>query len=212
MTATAGTTIEGVSVLSRQDGRAGDHFDIALSRGGIEVRRHGVPAQLMSWDHVSQWEIEEHDGYVLLTLRSRGATTPLVVPGWTLDDLEVLMRDVTSDPAPYSPDAGVATAPGVPERVEAGHAPPATTVRPQAAAHAPMADGDHRTAPVQPQRLEQPQPQRQSRAERRRQRRRHAAWKPVVAVVLLGALAAGVTLVLLQSAGVINWGFLGPVA
>jgi hypothetical protein len=34
----------------------------------------------------------------------------------------------------------------------------------------------------------------------------------VVAVVLLSALAAGVTLVLLQSAGVINWGFLGPVA
>jgi hypothetical protein len=33
----------------------------------------------------------------------------------------------------------------------------------------------------------------------------------VVAVVLLSALAAGVTLVLLQSAGVINWSFLGPV-
>ena len=31
-------------------------------------------------------------------------------------------------------------------------------------------------------------------------------------VVLLGVLAAAVTLVLLQSAGVINWGFLGPTA
>jgi hypothetical protein len=38
------------------------------------------------------------------------------------------------------------------------------------------------------------------------------AWKPLVAVVLLSVLAAGVTLVLLQSAGVIHWGFLGPVA
>ncbi len=31
-------------------------------------------------------------------------------------------------------------------------------------------------------------------------------------VVLLGVLAAAVMLVLLQSAGVISWGFLGPMA
>ena len=31
-------------------------------------------------------------------------------------------------------------------------------------------------------------------------------------VVLLGVLATAVTLVLLQSAGVISWGFLGPIA
>ena len=31
-------------------------------------------------------------------------------------------------------------------------------------------------------------------------------------VVLLGVLATAVALVLLQSAGVISWGFLGPVA
>ena len=37
-------------------------------------------------------------------------------------------------------------------------------------------------------------------------------WKAVVTVALLGVLAAAVTLVLLQSAGVISWGFLGPVA
>ena len=116
MTATAGTIIEGVSVLSGPGGRHGQRFDIALSRRGIEVRRHGVPGQLMPWDRVSQWEIEEHEGYVLLTLRGNGAATPLVVPGWTLDDLEVLMRDVTSEPAPYSPDAGVATARGGPGR------------------------------------------------------------------------------------------------
>jgi hypothetical protein len=33
-----------------------------------------------------------------------------------------------------------------------------------------------------------------------------------VTIVLLGALATAVTLVLLQSAGVISWSFLGPVA
>lgn len=207
MTATAGTTIEGVSILSRQGPRRGDHFDIALSRRGIEVRRHGAPAQLMSWDRVSQWEIQEHEGYLLLTLRGNGAATPLVVPGWTLDDLEVLMRHVTSDPAPHpaphSPGAGVATARGIPEPVEAAPAPSATTAGPQAAARPPVGAGDNHSALVQPQ----------PRAERRRQRRRkQPAWKPVVTVVLLSALAAGVTLVLLQSAGVINWGFLGPVA
>ena len=203
MTATAATTIEGVSILSRQGARRGDHFDIALSRRGMEVRRHGLPAQLMSWDRVAQWEIEEHEGYVLLTLRGNGAATPLVVPGWTLDDLEVLMRDVTSEPAPYSPDAGVATARGGPGPVEAAHAPRATTTRAWAAARPLVAAGANGSAPVQPL----------PRAERRRQlRRKQPTWKPVVAVVLLGALAAGVTLVLLQSAGVINWSFLGPVA
>jgi hypothetical protein len=49
-------------------------------------------------------------------------------------------------------------------------------------------------------------------AEGRRQRPKPPSWKRVVTVVLLCALAAGVTVVLLQSAGIINWGFLGPVA
>jgi hypothetical protein len=43
-------------------------------------------------------------------------------------------------------------------------------------------------------------------------RPRRAAWKPVVTVVLLGLLAMAVTLVLLQSAGIISWGFLGPTS
>jgi hypothetical protein len=180
VTATAGATIEGVSVLSKQGNRNDDRFAIALSRRGLEVRRRGRPTQLMTWDRVSRWEVEERDGHVLLTLRSNGAATPLVVPGWTLNDLEVLMRDVTSDPGAYAPgqseqwaaepEGGVATAP------------------------AP------RPVPDLP------------RAERRRPRHKPPNWKPVVTVVLLCALAAGVTLVLLQSAGIINWSFLGPVA
>ena len=201
MTASAGTTIEGVSVLSGQRGRRGDRFDIALSRRGIEVRRQGAPAQLVSWDRVSQWEIEEHEGCVLLTLRGNGATTPLLVPGWTLDDFEVLMRDVTSDPGPYVPGSGQAAARDLPERPAAAPAARATTAGPHEAARPPDAADGHHPATLQP------------RTDRRRQRRRkQPVWKPVVTVVLLGALAVGVTLVLLQSAGVIHWGFLGPVA
>ena len=41
---------------------------------------------------------------------------------------------------------------------------------------------------------------------------RHRIWKPLVTIALLGILATAVTLVLLQSAGFIDWAFLGPVA
>ena len=139
----------------------------------------------MSWNRVSQWEIEEREGYVLLTLRGGGAATPLVVPGWTLDDLEILMREVTAGPGGFAADAPVADAMVVPAA-----APPAAPSPPAAA-----------TPPAEP------------RAARRRQRRRQRlSWKAVTTVVLLGVLAAAVTLVLLQSAGVIDWGFLGPTA
>jgi hypothetical protein len=36
--------------------------------------------------------------------------------------------------------------------------------------------------------------------------------RTIVTVVLLGVLATAIVLVLLQSAGVINWGFLGPTS
>jgi hypothetical protein len=36
--------------------------------------------------------------------------------------------------------------------------------------------------------------------------------RTVVTVALLGVLATAIILVLLQSAGVINWGFLGPTS
>lgn len=161
MAATTTTTIRGVSLVTRQRGRSRDTFDLALSLDGIEIRRPGRPVQHMAWSRVSEWEMEERPGYVLLTLRGGGAATPLVVPGWTLDDLEVLMREVTADSRGSVPDA----------------------------------------APVT------------FRAAWRRLRRRpQLSWKAVTTVVLLGALVAAVTLVLLQSAGVIDWGFLGPTA
>jgi hypothetical protein len=174
VTAATGTTIEGVSVLSKKGDRS-DRFAIALSPRGIEVRRRDHPTRLMSWDRVSQWEIEERDGYVVLILRGGGAATPLVVPGWTLDDLELLMRDVTSAPGTDLTGTAGLTAPPRPEPVEQAGVE----------SHAGRRNG-HRPVPI--------------------------AWKPVVTVLLLGALATAITLVLLQSAGIIDWSFLGPVA
>ncbi len=189
MAATTTTTIRGVSLLTPQRRRGGDAFDLALSLDGIEIRRPGQAVQRMSWSRVSQWEIEERRDYCLLTLRGDGATTPLVVPGWTLDDLEVIMREVTAD------SGGVAdAAPAGGDAAVAPVAPPETP--------APVTDATPSTAPLEP------------RVDRRRRQRlnRRLPWKAVTTVVLLGVLAAAVALVLLQSAGVIDWGFLGPTA
>jgi hypothetical protein len=124
---------------------------------------------------------------VLLTLRGGGTTTPLVVPGWSLNDLEAVMR-TTAGPAPTTPPA--------PATQESGGS--ALVVE-------SPADGTAGQTPPAPARLEQ----------RRRiwaLGRPAPSWKVVATVVLLGLLATAVTLVLLQSAGVISWGFLGPTA
>jgi hypothetical protein len=186
VTASTTTTIRGVSILSRQrkgKGKA-DVFDIALSSKGIVIQRPGRNDQHMTWERVSQWEIEERPGCVVLTLRGGGSVTPLMVKGWTPEDLETVMREAaaasTSGRAVASPAVADDTAPGS-ERVE-DKAPATSHVQPRVA-----------------RRL----------AARRPPRR---AWKVLVTIVLLGALATAVTVVLLQSAGVISWSFLGPVA
>ena len=186
MTASTTTTIRGVSILSRTRKGKADVFDIALSPKGIAIQRRGRNDQHMAWERISQWEIEERPDCVVLTLRGGGSVTPLMVKGWTPEDLETVMREATaasttgraaatSTPAP----AGV-TAPGS-ERVE-NKAPAATHLQTRAA----------------------------RRSAARRPPRR--AGKLLVTIVLLGALATAVTVVLLQSAGVISWSFLGPVA
>ena len=58
MTATATWTIQDVSILSRRR-RNDDLFDITLSVDGIDIQRPGRPVQHLSWDRVSEWEIEE---------------------------------------------------------------------------------------------------------------------------------------------------------
>jgi hypothetical protein len=205
--ATTPTTIQGVSVLSGQEKRSHDVFELVLSRKGIEVHRPERPVQQMSWDRVSEWEIEERKGYLLLTLRGQGATTPLAVPGWTLDDLEVLMRDVTSGtaPVPNGPDPVVADGNdrGTSAAVAVVATPAPSTSSPVAAAPAPAFEAPAATAPT--------------RAERRKRTargawRRRLSWRAVVTVLLLGVLATAVIVVLLQSAGLIDWSFLGPVA
>ncbi len=209
MTTTAATTIQNVSLLSGRR-RNEDLFDITLSTEGIDVARPGRPVQHMSWNRVSQWEVEERKHDVVLTLRGSGATTPLVVPGWSVDDLAVLMRDLTLGSVEY-----VAEEPR----------PETAAVEAELSEFAELAELAEQAHPVPPldtpdrQTLEPVVPVTTRAAGspptlmvRRRRRRRRPAWKPVVTVLLLALAATAVTLVLLQSAGIINWSFLGPTS
>jgi hypothetical protein len=188
VTATTTTTIRGVSIFSRQRTRKTDVFDIALSTEGIAIQRPGRSEQHMTWERISEWEIDERPGCVILTLRGGGSVTPLMVKGWTLEDLETVMREATSRPG--QPGAAAAVAPEV-------EVPEALT---------PTADAVEAIAPAAAA-VAVPRA-----ARRQAGRSRRSAWKVLVTVVLLGVVAAAVTVVLLQSAGVINWAFLGPVA
>jgi hypothetical protein len=216
VTATTTTTIQGVSVLTTEKKRRPDVFDLLLSPTGIEVRRPGRPVQQMTWDRVSEWEIEEHKGYVLLTLRGRGATTPLRVPGWSLDELEVLMRTITSDGAYEAADHGPVVVDDHRNATNGNGTAAMATAAATASVEAPavtLAPTPTRpsAAPARPRKQAAPRTERRQRAARER-RRVQAPWKLAVTVVLLVALGTAVTLVLLQSAGVINWSILGPVA
>ena len=192
-----------------------DVFDITLSHEGIDIKRPGRNDQYMGWDRVSQWEIDERTGYVLLTLRGDGAVTPLVVKGWTLDDLEMVMRETTAGRRGPDPNdmeiAAPADAPGPPPRPASSRRwPPHTSRREQVLRRRP-----YRRWPLQrPPLLSQAEPVRPRAA--RRQRRSAgsvaALWKAVVTVTLLCALAAAVARPPVQSAGVISWSFLGPTA
>ena len=184
MSASTTTTIRGVSIFSRQRTRKADVFDIALSPAGIVLRRPGRTEQHMTWDRIAQWEVEERPGCVVLILRGGGSVTPLMVTGWTLQDLEAVMREVTGAGAGPAADEDDQKTPIA------------------ARADAPVGVAAAVAAPVQP------------RAARRQaaRRTRRGPWRPLVTIVLLVVLATAVTLVLLQSAGVIDWSFLGPVA
>ena len=203
MTASTTTTIRGVSIFSRQRKRKADVFDIALSPEGIAIRRPGRSEQHMTWERISQWELEERPGCIVLTLRGGGSVTPLMVKGWTLADLETVMRDATAGPAGPT-DAGVPTDAGEPAptaAVAAFAVDPATLSTPVAAGPVDTASGPAAS----------PAESRVARRQAARQPKR-GMWKPLVTMLLLGILAAAVAVVLLQSAGIISWSFLGPVA
>ena len=187
MTAPTTTTIRGVSIFSRQRRRKVDLFDLALSSDGIVIRRPGRADQHMSWDRISQWEIAERPDCVVLTLRGGGSVTPLMVRGWTFDDLEDVMRQATKGFVAPTPDEVAPPDPGG----APGEGPEGSPKEGR---------GENLAVPPQPTRgpvFARP---------------RRVAWKPILTIVLLGLLATAVTLVLLQSAGIISWGFLGPTA
>jgi hypothetical protein len=145
----------------------------------------------MPWARVSEWELEEHADHVVLTFRGEGAATPLLVTGWSVEDLEVLLRTVTSAADAAHNGAAVATA---------------TTAAVEAESAVRAAPASVPVAEVEPPPVET------RRQRRRRTRRLRVSGKAVLTIALLVVLATAVTLVLLQSAGIIEWGFLGPTA
>ena len=189
MPAPSVTVIAGVSsAIERQFD--GERFDIALSPDGVEIRRPGQMTRQLSWDCVSEWEIQDRRGGVLLTLRGPGSVTALLIPRWTVDELEAVLRDVMERISSTAvPEAPAVEEPPVPTTAVAQA--PSTPADPAALA----VDAAHERVP---------------RAARHR--RRLHPWKPVVTLTLLAVLATAVTLVLLQSAGVIHLSFLGPTA
>jgi hypothetical protein len=229
MPATTSTTIKGVSILTAKRGRKRGFFDLDVSPAGIEIRRPGRATQHLGWDRVSRWEIEERPDHVLLTLRGDGAVTPLVVRGWTLDDLTAVMQEVTVQaPGPSAtpsatPSADSSAAP--PDPPSAATPAPAPELAPAPTVHKPVEasepveatkrvtpGGDADPAHPDPDLEEHFAPTAASGSGRARRRPLWLAWKPAVTVVLLALAAAAVTVVLLQSAGVISWSFLGPTA
>jgi hypothetical protein len=234
VTTTTTTTISGVSLITRQGARAPEVFEIVLSAGGIDFRRAERPGARLTWDRVSAWEIEEREGDVVLTLQGDDAVTPLLIPGWSAADLAALLRQLTEQPAPAkaaSVPAKKAAATKKPAQakkaaqpkkaVAAKKPPPAT--RPVVATPTAAPDGTSRvaappgvvellgTAEAQaaaPKAAATTDEQGAARATPRE--RLLVPWKAVVTIALLGVLATAVTIVLLQSAGIINWSFLGP--
>jgi hypothetical protein len=115
--------MQGVSLLTKTRRRPVDLFELALTYDGIEIRRPGESARHLSWDRVSEWEIEQRRDGVLLTLRGGGSVTPLVIPRWSVDELDVVLREVTAPP-PDEPTPPASKADG------ARAAAPAPPVRP----------------------------------------------------------------------------------
>jgi hypothetical protein len=107
----AEATMQGVSLLTKTRRRPVDLFELALTYDGIEIRRPGESARHLSWDRVSEWEIEQRRDGVLLTLRGGGSVTPLVIPSWSVDELDVVLRQVTAPPPEPTPGDTVTTAP-----------------------------------------------------------------------------------------------------
>ncbi len=91
----AGATIADVSLYSKDRGRA-SVFNLTLDYDGIAIQPPGETPRHLPWTRITEWEIQQRRGGVLLILRGGGAVTPLLIPKWTVDDLDRVLRDVTS--------------------------------------------------------------------------------------------------------------------
>jgi hypothetical protein len=94
------TTLRGVTLFTKSRRKGDDAFDISISPNGIEILRPDEEARLLEWDRVSTWEIEQRTRSVLLILRGGGSVTPLLIPGWRVDDLDELLCAMTAHLAP----------------------------------------------------------------------------------------------------------------
>jgi hypothetical protein len=94
------TTLRGVTLFTKSRRKGDDTFDICISPNGIEIIRPGEEARQLEWGRVSNWEIEQRTHSVLLVLRGGGSVTPLMIPGWKVDDLDQLLRAMTAHLAP----------------------------------------------------------------------------------------------------------------
>jgi hypothetical protein len=132
-------TMQGVTLFTKARRRGNDAFELALTYEGIEIRRPGEDPRHLSWERVSEWEIEQRRGGVLLTLRGGGAVTPLIIPRWSVDELDVVLREVTSnapaaaahngvEPATVEKTAAVVEEAAVETKVEAKIEPPPVAV------------------------------------------------------------------------------------
>jgi hypothetical protein len=204
MTTATTTTISGVSLITRQGARAPEVFEIVLSAGGIDFRRAERPGARLTWDRVSAWEIEELEGDVVLTLQGAGAATPLLISGWSAADLAARLRQLTDQPAEVTDPAQVQEADA-----------PAADARGVAQLGVVELPGTAHGAGDKPEMADEPEESGETRDRAavpiwHRLPRPPLSWKAVVTIALLGVLAAAVTIVLLQSAGIISWSFLGP--
>ncbi len=96
-------TIPDVSLFTKERSKNPDTFYLTFTYEGIDIIRAGEPTRHLSWERITEWEIEQRRGGVLLTLRGSGSVTPLIIPKWRVDDLDEVLRDVTAGvPVPES--------------------------------------------------------------------------------------------------------------
>jgi hypothetical protein len=215
MATTDTATITNVTLVTDGKLQHDDTFTITLSANGIEVRRPDQASAHLAWSRVAQWQIEEDQTGLVLTLRGGGATTPLAIRGWSLPDLDALMRRFTGHSATLAttPRGDAESAHSMAQTKSDGR-PPGVVDLLGTASHSqpPVA-----TAALRP--VVDPGADAEGRpAEEALATAPGGRWlermtpKAAIAVALLGLFALAVTIVLLQSAGIITWSFLGPTS